>query len=160
MITVSNAAPRPSMLVAFQSRNFRLWWISLLVSGSGTWLQTVALEALIYEMQGRALDLGLISMVRAVTLISLAFVGGTVADRLDKRKLIMVTQTLFALTAVLLGVLAHQVPREHLMNATALNSITFTGAAAIGAVYAIKLPPAAPRPPENVRQAWFICADA
>lgn len=194
-------------MAALKHRNFLLMWVSLLVSNSGTWLQSVAQDAMIYEMTGRAVDLGLVNVVRAVALISLAFIGGTIADRVDKRKLIMVTQTLFALLAVVLGALAHLhimqvwhvvvvsflgsvllaldqparqalvprlVPREDLMNAIALNSITFTGAAAIGpalavpvikafgapwgfylnglsffaviiAVYFVKLPPAPPR---------------
>ncbi|HYG58461.1 MAG TPA: MFS transporter [Symbiobacteriaceae bacterium] len=152
-------------IAALRHRNFRLMWVSLLVSNAGTWLQAVALDALLYDMTGRALDLGLINVIRAVTLISLAFLGGTVADRLDKRRLLMATQSLSALLAFALGALAHWglldvwhvmvsaflgsvllaldqparqslvphlVPREYLMNAIALNSVTYTGAAAIG----------------------------
>lgn len=157
-------------MAALRHRNFLLMWISLLVSNSGTWLQVVAQDAIIYEMTGRALDLGIVNVVRAVALISLAFIGGTVADRVDKQKLIMTTQTLFAMLAFLLGALVQAkalqvwhvvavsfvssvllafdqparqalvpqlVPRQHLMNAIAFNSITFTGAAAIGPALAV-----------------------
>lgn len=90
---------------ALRYRNFRLMWISLLVSNSGTWLQNVAQDYLVYQLTGRALDLGLVNVVRAVALISLSFFGGTIADRLDRRKLLITTQLLFAASAALLGLL-------------------------------------------------------
>lgn len=80
-------------------------WISLLVSNSGTWMQAIAQDLLVYDLTGRALGLGIVSVARAVALISLSFVGGTIADRLDRRKLLIVTQTLFAASAALLGLL-------------------------------------------------------
>lgn len=157
--------PQSTTFAALHFTNFRLMWVSLLVSNAGTWLQNVAQDFLVYQITGRALDLGYVNVVRAVALISLSFLGGTIADRLDKRKLLIVTQTLFAVLAALLGLLvqlhavqvwhivvlsflgsvllaidqpARQamvpqlVPREYLMNAVALNSVTFTGAAAFG----------------------------
>jgi MFS family permease len=150
---------------ALRHRNFRLLWISLLVSNSGTWLQNVAQDYLVYRLTGRALDLGYVNGARAIALITLAFVGGTMSDRIDRRKLLLFTQTSFAVLAVLLGILvqchvvrvwhvvalsfasavllafdqpARQslipslVPREDLANAIALNSVTYSGAAAIG----------------------------
>ena len=151
---------------ALRSRNFRLLWGGQLISNSGAWLQMVAQDYLVYRLTGRAVDLGYVSLVRAIALISLSFVGGTIVDRLSKRRLLMLTQTLFALLTGGLGLLvqlelvqvwhvvvvsflsaallavdqpARQtlvpalVPREHLMNAIALNSVAFTGAAARGA---------------------------
>lgn len=76
-----------------------------MVSNAGSWLQTVAQDYLVYKITGRALDLGLTNGVRAVALIGLAFMGGTLADRVDKRKLLIITQTLQAAFAALLGVL-------------------------------------------------------
>lgn len=90
---------------ALRFRNFRLMWISLLVSNSGTWMQGVAQDMLVYDLTGRALDLGYVAVVRAVALISLSFIGGTIADRLDRRKLLIATQTLFAVVAISLGLL-------------------------------------------------------
>lgn len=163
------SAQRQGTFAALRHRNFRLMWISLIVSNSGTWLQNVAQDYLVYQLTGRAEELGLVNLVRAVALISLSFLGGTIADRVDKRKLLMFTQTAFAFFAALLGVLIQMgqiqvwhviavsfinsvllaldqparqamlpylVPREHLMNAVALNSITFTGAAAFGPMLA------------------------
>ncbi|MBC8103067.1 MAG: MFS transporter [Cytophagales bacterium] len=157
--------PRADTFAALRHRNFRLLWVSLLVSNSGTWLQSVAQDYVVYKLTGRALDLGFVNIVRAVPLILLAFVGGTIADRVDRRKMLLFTQTAFALLAGVLGVLVQTgrvqvwhvivlsflgatllafdqparqsllpslVPKEDLANAIALNSITYTGAAAIG----------------------------
>jgi MFS family permease len=154
---------RKGTFVALRHRNFRLMWISLIVSNSGTWLQTVAQDFLVYQVTHSAWILGVVNGVRAIALIGLAFVGGTIADRLDQRKLLIFTQSCMAVTAAVLGLLiqlhliqvwqiivisfinalllavdqpARQsllprlVPREDLMNAVALNSVTFTGAAA------------------------------
>lgn len=140
-------------------------WVSLLVSNSGAWMQSVAQDLLVYDLTQSALNLGLVSMVKAIAMISLSFVGGTIADRLDKRKLLMFTQISFSACAIVLGLLvslgvvqvwhvlaisfihalllaldqpARQsilpdlVPREHLLNAIALNSVTWVGAAAFG----------------------------
>lgn len=150
---------------ALRHQNFRLLWVSLLVSNSGTWLQSVAQDYVVYKLTGRALDLGLVNIVRAVPLILLAFVGGTIADRVDRRRMLLFTQTAFAVLAAVLGVLVQTgwvrvwhvvllsflgavllafdqparqsllpalVPKEDLANAIALNSVTYTGAAAVG----------------------------
>lgn len=159
------ATPRQGTFAALRHRNFRLMWVSLIVSNSGTWLQTVAQDYLVYQVTHSAWILGVVNGVRAIALIGLAFLGGTIADRLDQRKLLMFTQSCMAVTAAVLGLLiqlemirvwhivaisfinalllaldqpARQsmlprlVPRHDLMNAVALNSITFTGAAAFG----------------------------
>lgn len=150
---------------ALGHRNFRLMWISLLVSNSSTWMQSVAQDSLVYDLTGRAFDLGLINMAKAIAMISLAFLGGTLADRFDRRKLLITTQLCFAASAFLLALLVDLklvqvwhvvavgffnaavlavdqplrqsmlpdlVPKEHLLNAISLNSITWVGAAAFG----------------------------
>jgi len=215
-LQTTESKPRAGTFAALRHRNFRLMWFSLLVSNSGTWLQSVAQDYVVYRLTGRALDLGFVNVVRALPLITLSFFGGTIADRMDRRKLLLATQTLFALAAAVLGFLVqthavqvwhvvvlsflssvllavdqptrqalipHLVPRKDLANAIALNSVTFTGAAAIGpaiagplvaavglpwgfylnalsygaviwAVWALQLPPASrPRQTEPVVQA-------
>jgi MFS family permease len=91
---------------ALAHRNYRLLWTGLIVSNVGTWMQTVAQSWLIHELTGRATDLGILGLVRAVPLIVLSLVGGTLADRVEKRRLLYVTQTLAAGFAVVQGVLA------------------------------------------------------
>jgi len=94
------AGPRPARFAALAHRNFRLLWAGLIVSNVGTWMQLVSQAWLIHEMTGRATDLGILGLARAVPLIVLSLVGGTIADRVDKRRLLYVTQTLAAAFAL------------------------------------------------------------
>ncbi len=96
----------PKRFAALAHRNYRLLWTGLIVSNVGTWMQLVSQGWLIHEMTGRATDLGILGLARAVPLIVLSLVGGTIADRVDKRRLLYVTQTLAALFAILQGALA------------------------------------------------------
>ncbi len=91
---------------ALAQRNYRLLWTGLIVSNVGTWMQMVAQSWLIHELTGRATDLGILGLARAVPLIVLSLVGGTIADRVEKRRLLYVTQTLAAGFAIVQGVLA------------------------------------------------------
>ncbi len=69
-------------------------------------MQTASQAWLIHQLTGRATDLGVLGLARAVPLIVLSLVGGTLADRLDKRRLLYVTQTLAAAFAIIQGLLA------------------------------------------------------
>jgi len=105
-VTKPAAAP-PRRFAALAHRNYRLLWTGLIVSNVGTWMQLVSQSWLILEMTGRATDLGVLGLTRALPLIVLSLVGGTLADRLDKRRLLYLTQTLAALFAFLQGALTH-----------------------------------------------------
>jgi predicted MFS family arabinose efflux permease len=87
-------------------RDFRLFWLGLVVSAVGTWMQIVAQALLVLQLShGSALALGLVSLAQALAFFAFALFGGAVADRVDKRRLLIVTQTLGLLFAALLGVL-------------------------------------------------------
>jgi MFS family permease len=75
-----------------ESRSFRLLWFGQLVSLSGTQLRLVAIPYQIYLLTGSSLDVGLIGLFQAIPLISLALFGGVIADRVDRRRLLIVTQ--------------------------------------------------------------------
>jgi MFS family permease len=90
---------------ALAHRNYRLLLGGVAVSSVGTWVQTASQAWLIHELTGRATDLGVLGLARAVPLIVLSLVGGTLADRLDKRRLLYVTQALAAAFAILQGAL-------------------------------------------------------
>jgi hypothetical protein len=75
-----------------ESRSFRLLWIGQLVSLTGTQLRLVAIPYQIYLITGSSLDVGLIGLFQAIPLISLALFGGVIADRVDRRRLLIVTQ--------------------------------------------------------------------
>jgi len=75
-----------------QSRSFRLLWTGQLVSLTGTQLRLVAIPYQVYLITGSSLDVGLIGLFQAIPLISLALFGGVIADRVDRRRLLIVTQ--------------------------------------------------------------------
>src|ERR1700745_1576310 len=79
------------------SRDFRLLWFGQLVSLTGRQLTTVALPRQIFLLTGSSLDVGLIGLVQVVPLIALSIAGGAVADRWDRRTVILWTDVGMAL---------------------------------------------------------------
>ena len=91
---------------ALRHRDFRLLWIGLAVSAIGTWMQIVAQSLLVLKItHGSAFALGTVSLAQALAFLLFALVGGSVADHLDKRRLLLFTQTGSAALAILLGFL-------------------------------------------------------
>lgn len=91
---------------ALQHRDFRLLWTGLAVSAVGTWMQIVALSLLVLDLtHGSAAALGTVSLTQALTFLLFAAIGGSVADHFDRRRLLLVTQSLMAGFAILLGIL-------------------------------------------------------
>lgn len=91
---------------ALRHRDFRLLWVGLAVSAVGTWMQIVAQSLLVLKItHGSAFALGTVSLAQALAFFLFALVGGSVADRLDKRRLLLLTQTGSAVLAILLGFL-------------------------------------------------------
>jgi len=91
---------------ALRHRNFVLLWSGLLVSNMGTWMQNVAQSWLIYKLTGNnPLYLGLLGLSFAVPMIAVPPLGGVLADRTDRIKLLFVTQTSALALAALLAVL-------------------------------------------------------
>ena len=90
---------------ALRHRNFRLYISGQLVSLVGTWLQVVAQSWLVYRLTDSPLLLGVAGFVGQAPVFFLAPVGGAVADRVDKRRLLLATQSASAVLAGVLGVL-------------------------------------------------------
>lgn len=105
-------ADAPSTKKGFQTfralryRDYRLLWISLIVSSVGTWMQLVAQSLLVLKItHGSALALGIVALAQALSFFLFALVGGSFADRSDKRRFLLITQSLSMLLAFLLGIL-------------------------------------------------------
>jgi MFS family permease len=95
--------------VALQHRNFRLIWIGLFVSFSGSMMQNAALlwhVSLLVSPARKGLALGLVGLVRVVPVIVFSLVSGVVADAWDRRKLMLFTQTAAAAVSMALALLA------------------------------------------------------
>lgn len=87
-------------------RNYRLLWTGTLISHSGDWLDQIALNWLVMEQTGSAFYLGLVNLCRGLPIFVLTLVGGAVADRVERRRLMMVTQGSAMVLATMLAILA------------------------------------------------------
>jgi MFS family permease len=87
---------------AVRHRNFRLYWIGQIVSLVGTWMQTVSQPWLVLLLGGTPIQLGLVLALQFAPSLALAPLGGVLADRVDKRRLLLVTQSVAALQALVL----------------------------------------------------------
>ena len=99
--TVRNANP----FVALRHRNFRLFFFGQLISFAGTWMQRIAQAWLVLQLTNSPFLLGIVGALQWTPMLLLSLVGGVVADRVNKRNLIVVTQTLQLLQAFGLGLL-------------------------------------------------------
>jgi MFS family permease len=96
----------PAALRSLQHREFRLLWSGLIVSAIGTWMQIVAQSLLVLQLtHGSAFALGLVSLAQAFAFFAFALVGGGFADRLDRKRLLLITQSLLMILALLMGIL-------------------------------------------------------
>ncbi|HEX5475035.1 MAG TPA: MFS transporter [Vicinamibacterales bacterium] len=96
------------MLQSLRYRNFRLLWIGLLISFAGSFMQAAAIlwhVSLLVPDNRRALALGLVGLVRIVPIIVFSLISGVAADVLDRRRLMLATQTAMMLLSGLLAVL-------------------------------------------------------
>ncbi|TDD67424.1 MFS transporter [Jiangella aurantiaca] len=86
-------------------RNYRLYVISQILTNTCGWMQRVAQDWLILSLTGNVAWVGLTVSLQLAPMLVFGLWGGVVADRFDKRKLLMITQSLFALSALMLGML-------------------------------------------------------
>ena len=136
------AGPRRWLVAGFPAlrhRNFRLFVAGQGVSLIGTWMQSVAQSWLVYRLSGSRFALGLVAFAGYLPILCLAPAAGVIADRVDRHRLIILTQALAMLLALALGVLV------------ALNAVTVLAvvlvAGCLGAVSAFDIP---------VRQAFIV----
>jgi MFS family permease len=94
-----------SGFTALRNRNYRLYWSGLIVSMIGTWMQSVSQPWLVLELGGSPIQLGIVLALQFTPSLFLAPLGGVLADRVDKRRLLMATQTVAMTQAILLFVL-------------------------------------------------------
>jgi MFS family permease len=102
----NSGGERPRHLLrALKSPNFKLFVAGQGISLIGTWMQQVAMSWLIYRLTGSALMLGVIGFTTQIPVFLLAPFAGVLADRWDRRRLLVITQTLAMLQAATLAVL-------------------------------------------------------
>jgi len=117
---------------SFHHRNFRLFFAGQFISLIGTWMQSVALSWLVYQLTGSSMYLGLIGFINNFPVFVLGLWGGYLADRWNKRALLVATQVSFMLQALALAFL------------TLGGVVTFWAVAALallaGAITAVDMP--------------------
>src|ERR1700722_12425531 len=109
---VNPAAPasRPrfqprEMISSLRQRNYRLYFFGQLISVAGTWMQTVAQSFLVLDLTHSGSQLGLTTAARFLPIFLFGPAGGLFADRMDKRRVLFVTQTLSGLLAAVFAIL-------------------------------------------------------
>ncbi len=141
------------------------FWSSYFVSNVGSWMQSIAMGWLLFELTASPLYLGLFSSLRMVMLLSFFIIGGILSDRIDRRRAMLWIQFIAAGTSLILALLVSThaiqvwhifvlgavtsttwafeqpvrqallpqlVPRDVLVNALALNAVTWNGAGLLG----------------------------
>jgi len=99
----------PALRSTFSSlahRNFRLFFIGQSISNSGNWLTNVALTLLVLKLTATGVGVGFLAACQFGPILMLSAWGGAVADRLDKRRMLLVTQSLEMAQSAGLAVLA------------------------------------------------------
>ncbi len=95
----SEGVARGGALSALDHRNYRIFFGAQILSLPGTWLQLVAEGWLVYQLTGSALALGVIRFLHTIPVTFFSVFAGGVADRYDKRRLLVVTQSIAMLMA-------------------------------------------------------------
>ena len=130
--TTTNGPRWREGLRALRHRNYQLFFAGQLISLIGTWMDQVAESWLVYRLTGSALLLGTVAFASQIPVFLLAPIGGALADRLDRRKILICTQSTMMLLTFMLAwlTLSHRV---HIWQVVTLAALT-------GVVNAIDLP--------------------
>jgi len=108
--TAATTPPRfrlqlPEAVSVLAVRDFRIFWIGEAISMTGTWMQFVAQGLLVLQLWDSAFALGALNFANAIPSLSVMLFGGVLADRADKRMILLVTQSVMLLLAAVIGLL-------------------------------------------------------
>ncbi len=87
---------------AFRHRDFTIFWLGALASNTGSWVQNLAVPYVLYQVTHSAFWVGLATFTQFVPVMLLGPLAGSIADRHDRRKVLLVTQSLMAVAALAL----------------------------------------------------------
>lgn len=90
---------------ALRNRNYRYLWLGQLGHSASQWMEQVVRPLLMLHLTGSALQVGLVVAIRMVPLLALGLLAGVVADRYDKRRVLMYSQAVTLLAHLVLGLL-------------------------------------------------------
>src|SRR3989339_398250 len=101
MLSVMNS----EIFKSLKHRNFRLFFLGQIISVTGTWLQLTAMPWLVYHITSSTILLGLVGFLSQIPILLIAPFAGAVADRYNRRKILIITQSLAMVQAITLGLL-------------------------------------------------------
>jgi MFS family permease len=101
LTTVASGITRT--FASLRNRNFRIFFTAQIVSITGTWMQSIAQMWLVLHLTGSGLALGITAALQFTPILLFGTWGGLIADRVDKRKLLMVTQSAAGVVALVLA---------------------------------------------------------
>lgn len=113
--TQTNALPAPQgrlgrivgqTFISLRNRNFRLYFIGQFVSNTGNWLTNVAMILLVLHITGSGVAVGAITAFQCAPLLLLSAWGGAIIDRVDKRRFLLLTQSVAMCISAALAVIA------------------------------------------------------
>lgn len=110
---------------SFRYRDYTWFWSGALVSNTGTWMQNYALAIVVYAFRKSEFDLGLVNFISGIPVLVLALFAGAIADKVDKRKLLIWSQAVLLVQATALGVLY---ATGHLSSKNAIASLIWVSA--------------------------------
>jgi predicted MFS family arabinose efflux permease len=124
---------------AFQYPNFRLLWFGACTSSIGTWMQEIAQNWLVLEMTNSPFLLGLDAFLGDIPIFMFSLVGGVIADRIDRRKVLLASQYVQMICALTLAILiaTQHVKVWHILT---LSFITGTAQSFGGPAYSALVP--------------------
>jgi len=93
----------PQVFRALGYRNFRLYWTGQVISQVGTWLQIVAQGWVVYNLTDSPFMLGMVNFVALVPVVPVSLLAGVLSDRLSRKKLIIVTEIVLMLQALIMA---------------------------------------------------------
>lgn len=113
------------MFSALKVRNYRIYWIGMFVSLIGTWIQSVAQSWLVFKLTNSVFLLGVVGFLNTIPVLLFSLFGGAFADRVNKRIVLLYTQSAFMVLAFVLAVLTQLqiVETWHIMVIAVLNGI-------------------------------------
>ena len=100
------SAPSEGYFPAFRYRDFQLYWTSQFISCCGVWMQIMAQSWALYEITGSAVGVGLNGLFRAVPSFGLGFFGGALADRYERKRILLIATALQMFASLILAWLA------------------------------------------------------
>lgn len=93
------------MFYSLKIKKFRIYWLAMFISLIGTWIQILAQSWLVFQLTNSAFLLGVVGFLSSLPVFFLSLFGGVLADRMNKRTILIFTQIAFMVLALILAIL-------------------------------------------------------